>query len=160
LGIPYTGSDPLTMAATLDKDCAKRLVHSAGVHVPPSVLVGPDDPLDAPAHLAYPVVVKPAWEGSSKGIRQRSLVHGPAELPGVLEELRRDQRQPILVEEYIEGDEITVGLYGNGAPSVLGIMRVVPQFPVDRFIYSLEIKREYKKLVKYECPPPLPDAVL
>src|SRR5262249_43142701 len=43
LGIPYTGSDPLTLAVTLDKDCAKRLVHSAGVHVPPSVVIGPGE---------------------------------------------------------------------------------------------------------------------
>src|SRR5262245_7421312 len=46
LGIPFTGSDPLTMAATLDKDCAKRLVQSAGVAVPPSVLVQAGDSLE------------------------------------------------------------------------------------------------------------------
>jgi len=160
LGIPYTGSDPLTMAVTLDKDCAKKIVQAAGVHVPPSVLLGPDDAPDRAADLTFPVVVKPAWEGSSKGIRNRCLVHGIDELPAVLSGLRADHRQPILVEEYIEGDEITVGMYGNLPPRFLGVMRIVPQFPVDKFIYSLEIKREYKKLVKYECPPPLPEAQL
>ncbi|MFO0970330.1 MAG: D-alanine--D-alanine ligase [Gemmataceae bacterium] len=173
LGIPYTGSDPLTLAVTLDKDCAKRLVHSTGVHVPPSLLVGPGDRsvLERAAQLTYPVVVKPAWEGSSKGIRNRCLVHSADELPAVLDDLQRDQRQPILVEEYIDGDEVTVGVYGNephspsplagegrgGGVKILGIMRVVPQFPVEKFIYSLEIKRDYRKLVKYECPAPLPE---
>lgn len=160
LGIPFTGSDPLTMAVTLDKDVAKRLVHSAGVPIPPSVLLGSDDSPTQAARLNYPVVVKPAWEGSSKGIRNRCLVQKPEDLPDVLQGLRRDQRQPILVEEYIEGDEITVGIYGNQRPRILGVMRVVPQFPVKQFIYSLEIKRAYKKLVKYECPPPMPEGVL
>src|SRR5499427_746415 len=71
LGIPYTGSDPLTLAATLDKDCAKRLVASAGVSVPAGVVI---DPAEADAALGtrysvlgtltFPVIVKPAWEGS------------------------------------------------------------------------------------------------
>lgn len=160
LGIPYTGSDPLTMAVTLDKDCAKKIVASAGVVVPASVLLGPADAPEQAANLSYPVVVKPAWEGSSKGIRNRCLVHKVEELPEVLKSLRSDHRQPILVEEYIEGDEITVGIHGNETARILGVMRVVPQFPVEKFIYSLEIKREYKKLVKYECPPPLPEAQL
>src|SRR5437764_6681591 len=43
LGVPYTGSDPLTLAATLDKDCAKRLVASAGVAVPGGVVIEPED---------------------------------------------------------------------------------------------------------------------
>lgn len=160
LGIPYTGSDPLTMAVTLDKDCAKKIVHAAGVHVPPSALLGPYDPVHAAEDLMFPVVVKPAWEGSSKGIRNRCLVQDLDDLPGVLDGLRRDHRQPILVEEYIEGDEITVGIHGNETPHILGIMRVAPQFPVENFIYSLEVKRDYRNQVKYECPPPLPEAQL
>src|SRR6201984_1117254 len=47
LGIPYTGSDPLTLAVTLDKDCARRLVASAGVAVPQGVVLGPGDSPDA-----------------------------------------------------------------------------------------------------------------
>src|SRR4051812_14739930 len=47
LGIPYTGSDPLTLAATLDKDVAKRLLHGCGVAVPRGEVIRPDDDLDA-----------------------------------------------------------------------------------------------------------------
>src|SRR5205807_1956081 len=71
LGSPYTGSDPMTMAVTLDKECAKKIVAEAGVPVPRSITIQPgQDPRDAlvPAGLLFPVVVKPAWEGSSKGI--------------------------------------------------------------------------------------------
>lgn len=155
LGIPYSGSDPLTMAVTLDKDCAKRLVASAGLPVPESALIAPNEGPNRALTLPYPVVVKPAWEGSSKGIRHRCFVRSPAELPDVLEGLRREHRQPILVEEYISGDELTVGILGNDAPAILGVMRVAPKAPTEHFIYSLEIKRDYQRLVKYECPAPL-----
>ena len=131
LGIPFTGSDPLTMAVTLDKDCAKRLVHAAGVVVPQDVLLSPDAPLQR-SHfddLHFPVIVKPAWEGSSKGIRNKCLVQSEAKLEDVIRSLSRDQRQPLLVEEFIQGDEVTVGVLGNAPPEILGVMRIRPREP-------------------------------
>ncbi|MBI2806172.1 MAG: ATP-grasp domain-containing protein [Planctomycetes bacterium] len=162
LGIPYTGSDPFTMAVTLDKDCAKKLAALAGVAVPASFALEPGMPMESVplSALKFPLVVKPAWEGSSKGIRSKCLVHAASELPGVMALLREGHPQTILLEEYIDGDELTVGLLGNGTPEILGIMRVVPNFATERFIYSLEIKRDYRRLVKYECPPLLPAETL
>jgi D-alanine-D-alanine ligase len=160
LGIPYTGSDPLTLAVTLDKDCAKRLVASAGVAVPQGLHLFPGDDLARvlPPSFSFPAIVKPAWEGSSKGIRNRCVVDRPGELAALVEALRRDYRQPVLVEEYIEGDELTVGVLGNDPPGVLGVMRVLPRQP-GRFIYSLEVKRDWERLVRYECPAQLPPEV-
>ncbi len=162
LGIPYTGSDPFTMAVTLDKDCAKKLVAHAGVAVPASIALEADVPLASVSwsKLAMPVVVKPAWEGSSKGIRARCLVETAAELPGLIESLRKEHPQTVLIEEYIDGDEVTVGLHGNGDPSLVGMMRIVPNLPTNRFIYSLEMKRDYRNCVTYECPPKLPAATV
>ncbi|MBL8800110.1 MAG: D-alanine--D-alanine ligase [Planctomycetia bacterium] len=163
LGIPYTGSDPLTLAVTLDKDCAKRLVKSAGGSVPGGYLVSPDAELSnlAARHdVGYPAIVKPAWEGSSKGIRSKCLVRGPAELPDAVAAVRRDHRQPVLVEEFIQGDELTVGMVGNEPPRIVGIMRVHPTAPSDHFIYSLEVKRDFRRQVRYECPALLPNSVL
>ncbi|MBI3411826.1 MAG: D-alanine--D-alanine ligase [Planctomycetes bacterium] len=164
LGIPYTGSDPLTMAVTLDKDCAKRLVAAAGVTVPRSWSVPPNDSarnnMSDHSRIRLPVVVKPAWEGSSKGIRNRCLVKSWDELPEVVDSLRRDHQQTILIEEFIPGDELTVGIHGNDPPRILGVMRIAPTFPVGEFLYSLEIKRDFRRLVKYECPPPLPQETL
>ncbi len=160
LGIPYTGSDPLTLAVTLDKDCAKRLVQSAGVAVPQGLLIQQEDHLEEISnngHLPFPVIVKPAWEGSSKGIRSKCLVeHSPHELREVVRSLWRDHQQPVLVEEYVEGDELTVGVVGNGPPGIIGVMRVLPQQATPRFIYSLDVKRDYLRQVRYECPPRLP----
>src|SRR5262245_32840615 len=73
LGIPYSGSDPLTLAATLDKECAKRLVAAEGVAVAAGRTIDPSAALSTQysvlSTLTFPVIAKPAWEGSSKGIR-------------------------------------------------------------------------------------------
>jgi D-alanine-D-alanine ligase len=164
LGIPYTGSDPLTLAVTLDKDCAKRLVGSSPVvAVPGGVVVHPRENVRAAvahARLRFPVIVKPAWEGSSKGIRGTCVVDGAEDLAGVVGGLGRDHQQPILVEEFIQGEELTVGVLGNDPPRVLGVMRVLPLRPVERFIYSLEVKRDYLRQVRYESPAQLPASKL
>lgn len=181
LGIPYTGSDPLTLAVTLDKDSAKRLVQAAGVAVPRGFVVeeSPDSetgrqgdkktrkteatvPGLSPclpvslspclSQLSFPLIVKPAWEGSSKGIRANCLVTTAEELESAIAAVQEDHRQPALVEEFIDGDEITVGVIGNDPPQVLGIMRVMPRQPTPRFIYSLEVKRDFLRQVRYECP--------
>lgn len=160
LGIPYTGSDALTMAVTLDKDCARRLVQSAGLAVPAGFVVQPDDDLDQlPAVPGGRAIVKPAWEGSSKGIRGKCVVRTVGELRETLEILRADYRQPLLVEEYIEGDELTVGLVGNDPPQIVGVMRVLPNRPSADFVYSLEVKRDYLNQVRYEVPAALPSRV-
>ncbi|MGE3806938.1 MAG: ATP-grasp domain-containing protein [Gemmataceae bacterium] len=165
LNIPYTGSDPLTFAVTLDKDCAKRLVASENIGVPAGAVIAPGEVSHADiealeSDLRFPLIVKPAWEGSSKGIRSTSLVSAPGELAEVIARMGRDYRQPVLVEEFIDGDEITVGVLGNEKPAVMGVMRVVPTEATARFVYSLEVKRDFRKRVRYECPAPVPAEAL
>jgi len=155
LDIPYTGSDPLTLAVTLDKDCAKRLVSSRGVKVPAGVVLSPEEVVVENGSIRpslFPAIVKPAWEGSSKGIRQHCLVDEPHQLGPIAQEMLEAYRQPILIEQFIEGDELTIGIIGNERPRVLGIMRVLPVQPTKRFVYSLEVKRDYLREVRYECP--------
>lgn len=153
LGIAYTGSDALTLAAALDKDVARRWVGSAGVAVPWGVAVGAEGGPELGA-CRFPAIVKPAWEGSSKGIRGRCVLDGPEDLRAALGALRRDYGQPVLVEEFVDGEEVTVGVVGNRPPRVLGVMRISPREPGDRFVYSLEVKRDFRRQVRYECPPP------
>src|SRR5207253_10993811 len=119
LGIPYTGSDPLTLAVTLDKDCAKRLVRSVKVGVPKGVVLHPgEDGRDVlrRVDLPFPVIAKPAWEGSSKGIRSKCLIDRAADLPGMVESPRPGHRQPGLIAEYVEGEELSVGVLANDPP--------------------------------------------
>jgi D-alanine-D-alanine ligase len=158
-GIPYTGSDPLTLAAALDKDCAKRLMRAGGVPTPDWVLIdGCNDKaskadqrkkLDA---LPLPVFIKPAFEGSSKGIVGSNLIDSRDELHRAVERLQRDYAQPILVEEYIEGDELTVGIVGHEPQDVLGIMHVIPLKDHERFVYGIDVKRDWLDRIRYECP--------
>ncbi len=157
LDIPFTGSDPLTLAASLDKDCAKRLAALCGVSTPPWVLLTADCDWEAAqvelAALRFPVFVKPAYEGSSKGILAASIIRDLVQLKLALDELAEVYRQPVLVEEFIDGDELTVGIIGNSPPTVLGIMRMLPRgMTAGPFVYSLEVKRDWQRQVRYECP--------
>jgi D-alanine-D-alanine ligase len=165
LGIPYTGSDPLTLAAALDKDVARRLVASAGVKAPWGFVITPPTVeyrgviVRTEGNGIWPAIVKPAWEGSSKGVRGKCIVRSDEELNTAVEQAR-GYRQPLLVEEFINGDELTVGVVGNGSPRILGVMRVIPNRTDEPFVYSLEVKRDFRNQVRYECPAKLAPDVL
>jgi D-alanine-D-alanine ligase len=154
LGTPYSGSDPLCLAVCLDKPLTKTLVDTAGVRTPKWRLVKDQLQLKNMTSWDFPLpaFIKPAYEGSSKGIRLGSKVETAAEACNVAVQLLEQYQQPVLAEEFIPGDEVTVGVLGNNPPAVLGIMRVLPKQKNDYFVYSLEIKRDWERLVDYECP--------
>ncbi len=160
LGIPYVGSDPLTLAVTLDKPVAKRLVASEGFPTPRFRTYR--SAADARAiDLALPVIVKPAFEGSSKGVRLASKAATAAEARDMVAFVTETYRQEALVEEFVPGVEVTVGLIGNDSPRVVGIMEIVPKtMKREEFVYSLEIKRDWENQVEYRCPPSLPRTTL
>jgi D-alanine-D-alanine ligase len=138
LGIPCTGSDALAIALTLDKALAKVVAKSAGIATAPWFVDG------APKPLTFPVFTKPAAEGSSMGITDRSLCRDEAELNAAI--ARLSKYGPVLVEEFLPGDEFTVGIIGG---EVLGVMQVLPRGDEKDFIYSLDVKRDYFNLVDY-----------
>jgi D-alanine-D-alanine ligase len=152
--IPYTGSDPLTLAATLDKHTAKQIVRASGVAVPEGILVSgaAEEFAQELSKLSLLLIVKPAYEGSSKGIRGTSLILNRDHLADRIERCIETYQQPALVEEFIDGEEITVGICGNSPPEVIGIMRVVPQKSDGPFVYSLDVKRDWRRQVRYEAP--------
>jgi D-alanine-D-alanine ligase len=171
LGIPYTGSDPLTLAVALDKDVCRRMVEDADVLVPEGMVISfPHEHYDGDfaefpglvqeSGLQLPLIAKPVCEGSSKGIRSKCLIEKHEDVGPVVASLWHDYKQPVLLEEFIAGDEVTVGIVGNDPPRVLGCMRVLPKQPTERFIYSLEVKRDWENRVAYECPAKLPPEVL
>jgi len=162
LGIPYTGSGPLCLAICLDKPLAKRLVALEGVATPAWRLIADKDGLEQARwdDFTFPVIVKPACEGSSKGIRLTSVAEDASQAKAEAERILSGYQQPVMIEEFITGDEVTVGVTGNSPPQVLGIMRIIPRHSNGRFVYSLEVKRDYKNLVDYECPARLGDEPL
>jgi D-alanine-D-alanine ligase len=162
LDIPYSGSSPQCLAICLDKPLSKQLVQAAGVPTPAWRIINSLGQLSTVSwrELAYPAIIKPAYEGSSKGIRVSSLVSSPTEAVETAGRLLESYRQPMMVEEFIPGDEVTVGIIGNAPPTVLGMMRILPRDRASRFVYSLEVKRDYLNLVDYECPAQLEEQVL
>jgi D-alanine-D-alanine ligase len=162
LGVPYTGSDPLCLAVCLDKAMAKSLVAMAGVATPRWQVVNDADQLRRTdwESLPIPAFLKPAHEGSSKGIRLASRADSPGQIAETARRLLERYGQPVMVEEYIAGDEVTVGVLGNSPPRAVGIMRVLPKKKTDYFVYSLEVKRDWESLVDYECPARLEPGVL
>lgn len=121
LGIPYTGSGVLASALALDKVRSKQVFAAAGIPTPRWTVARRGEP--APAPPGYPVVVKPAFEGSSLGM---SIVRAPAELPAALELAARYDAE-ILFEEYVAGREVTVSILGNRELRLLPIVEIVPR---------------------------------
>ncbi len=162
LDIPYTGSDPQCLSICLDKPVTKKLVAAEGVSTPGWLLIKDESEMDSVTwgRIPFPVIIKPAYEGSSKGIRLASLAHDVRQAEEEVSRILADYRQPVMIEGFVDGDEVTVGVIGNAPARVLGIMRVVPKKQTEHFVYSLEVKRDYINLVDYECPARLPQDVL
>jgi D-alanine-D-alanine ligase len=162
LGVPYTHSDPLTCAMTLDKAIAKRVAASHGVPTPQFCVIESERDLPLLADpgalgLSFPLFAKPLAEGSSMGIRGSSRIEDAATLVRRTGELLRDYGQPVLLEEFCPGAEFTVGILGSGESlRVLGTMEVVPRKVArEQFVYSLDVKRDenYHEQIEYCLPP-------
>lgn len=166
LGIPYTGSDAYTNAITLDKWLTKLMVQRAGVESPRGLLVTSrnfDQVLERGAGLAFPVIVKPNHEGSSKGIYNgllgSSVVKEPKELSAALKIALRAYPDGVLVEEYIEGIDVAVGfILGVGHDDGLLTPVEMAYEQADRGIniYDYRLKNVDPNKVQYRCPASLP----
>jgi D-alanine-D-alanine ligase len=158
LGIPYTGSDPVTLALCLDKARAKEIlsfhqIPTADFHVIESL-----DDLKLRS-IAFPSIVKPLHEGSSKGILNNSVVRTKEELAAEVQRVLSDYKEAALVEKFLPGREFTVALLGNG-PHVRTFPIVEIRF--DKLpdgvnpLYSYEAKWVWDQLEHpiemYDCP--------
>jgi len=142
LQIPYTGSDPLTLATCLDKARTKEILSYYDIPTAPFFIAGEIDQIKN-LKLTFPLFVKPVWEGSSKGIFTSSFVNNTKELSEQVERIISEYAQPALIEEFLSGREFTVAILGNGDEAqVLPIVEIdYKDFP-DGFIpiYSYEAK--------------------
>ncbi len=155
LGIPYTGSDAVTIGVTLDKDLAKRVLTGI-VPVAKGKLFRNPDEIDL-GDMTFPLFVKPNGEGSSKGIRNASKIENHRGAKKRISELIDQYAGPVLVEEFLGGPECTIGVLGNENPRIIGIMEIRPKHvPIESFVYSLETKRDYLNQVEYHAPPGFP----
>jgi D-alanine-D-alanine ligase len=160
LGIPYTGSDPVTLGICLDKRRTKEILAWHGIPTPRFSTV--TDLTQIPSRLRYPMMVKPILEGSSKGVTDSALVRDRRALVRQLEWVLDSYRQPAIIEEFLPGREFTVALLGNGPNlRVLPIVEInLESLPAGvNPIYSYEAKwiwdTEEKPLSIFTCPAPL-----
>ena len=108
IGVPYTGSGPLASALAMDKDLSKRLFRDAGVPVPASFMT-PVAPQDISTALGWPVIVKPSKQGSTVGL---TLVKQAKDLDAAVR-FAAQYDDEVLVEQFIPGRELTVGVLGD-----------------------------------------------
>lgn len=161
LRIPCTHSDPLTLAVTLDKAAAKKLVAADGVATPRFAVVE-DEAAARALTFELPAIVKPNQEGSSMGVRLTSRVRTTEELRREALRVVLDYGEPALVEEYVSGTEMTIGILGTGRDArVIAAMEIAPRVArPEEFVYSLEVKRDWERQVEYHVPPRVPAATL
>jgi len=157
LAIPYTGSDPTTLGICLDKGRAKELLRYHRIATPDFRIV--ESVAAALSWDRYPAMVKPLWEGSSKGIRDSSLTSDESALRTEVERVITAYRQPAIIEQFVSGREFTAAVIGNGAGArVLPLVEIkFDSLPADAHkIYSYEAKWVWdvpgKPLEIFECP--------
>ena len=140
LGMPATGSDAYTLCVTLDKALTKKVLAGHGIPSPRGRLVtrsslrsgGLDD-------LVYPVIAKPNYEGSSKGVSQSSVVDDPIELGPVVDELLEEYPDGVLLERYVGGVDVRVcRIDGVGQLPPLEIA-VDPAYPRKFAVYDFAL---------------------
>jgi D-alanine-D-alanine ligase len=160
-GIPYSGSDPFTLALCLDKARTKEILRAHEVPTADWILVRSARELaERRGQLQrYPLFAKPVHEGSSKGITERNVVSSSRELEAIVVELLERYQQPVLIESFLPGAEFTCGVLGNGADAcVLPLVGMnFGALPAGALpIYGFEAKwlwdRHDEPLDIFECP--------
>jgi D-alanine-D-alanine ligase len=130
--VPYTGSGHLASALAMDKDLSKRLFRAAGVPTADWIMTGPGSKLSASEverELGFPVVVKPSKEGSTVGL---TIVKEAGQLDGAIAEAALYDVE-VMVERFVAGRELTVGVLGNHA---MPVGEIIPKHE----IYDYECK--------------------
>jgi D-alanine-D-alanine ligase len=147
--IAYTFSDPLVMALSLHKGMTKHVVRAAGVPTPDFAMVHDLHDLDQVA-LPFPLFAKPMAEGTGKGINAASKIGDRKALIEVGSRLLEQYRQPVLVERFLPGREMTVGIWGTGANAeVIGTMEIMLNSEAEPEVYSYVNKERCEELVEY-----------
>jgi D-alanine-D-alanine ligase len=148
-GIPYTFSDPLVCALTLDKAMTKRVIQSAGLHTPRFFVVRSSQDIAA-VDLGFPLFAKPLAEGTGKGVDGQSRIESPEDLRKVCVRLLERFRQPVLVEEYLPGREFTTAILGTGSEAqVVGTMEFSIHKDAPAQDYSYVVKELCEQYVTY-----------
>jgi D-alanine-D-alanine ligase len=155
--IPYTFSDPLVMSLTLHKGMTKRIIRDAGIPTSDFCVVEKKGD-EKEVTFSPPFFIKPVAEGTGKGISSQSIIRFVEDLDRACSMMRRQFRQPVLVESYLSGREFTVGILGTGVNArILGSMEVILLDNAEPGVYSYINKEKCEELVDYRPAKPETD---
>jgi D-alanine-D-alanine ligase len=175
LGYPYTGSDAYALTVTLDKWLTKMMLKAHGVDSPPGRLLTPRDLPDVSRNegifggslgVPIPAIVKPNFEGSSKGISDDSVARDWRSLRSIVVRMLDQYPQGVLVEEFIPGIDLTVPFVeGIGSRDSEGVLQPVEFViePARRGKYNIQdyrLKSSESSRVQQRCPAQLPRDVV
>ena len=152
-GVPFVGSDALTLGLTLDKMLAKKCFIADGVPTPRFFSAACEDDCRQAENFQFPLIVKARFEGTSKGLSQSSRVKDMEELKRQVALINTTYGQPALVEEFITGFEFTVPVIGNADARAMPAVQVCIDNSVNlgEKFYSYEMVKSSK--LRYVCPP-------
>jgi D-alanine-D-alanine ligase len=179
LRIRYTGSKVMTLALALDKPMTKRVLTYHDLPTPSfQVFERVGEPLST--DMEFPLFAKPSREGTGIGVTADSIIYTEEQLRDRVSALVKRYQQPVLVERYIEGREVTLGLVGNlvgpaarrlpdndEAPRIQAGLHFFPPLEVDLSpyqesdaVYSNRLKVDLAEELNYICPAPLESTLL
>ncbi len=141
MGIPYTGSDPLTLGTALTKVRVKEILSYHGLPTPRFQIFKSPVKIALDEHLRLPLIVKPSMEDASIGIETASVVCNLNELKKRVRHVIEQFDQPALVEEYVDGRELNVAILGNRKPIV---------FPISEIDMST-LPKQYHRIITYNA---------
>jgi D-alanine-D-alanine ligase len=154
--IPHTFSDSSVLSLCLNKDLTKKVLTSEDIPTPEWGIVSSLKDLYEQVtwkFVEYPLFVKPIFEGTSKGITSNSIVRNYEEFYNTCRDLLFDYNQPVLIEDYIDGREFTIGILGTGKESkAIGCLEVIikDKEGFDKEIYSYKNKKQYEEVIEYK----------
>jgi D-alanine-D-alanine ligase len=147
--IPYTFSDSLMLALGLHKGMTKRVVRDLGIPTPDFRVIQSESEART-IDLPYPLFAKPVAGGTSIGVSGSSKAQTPEQLLSLCRRLLDEFRQPVLVESFLPGRELTAGIVGTGKRArVLGVMEILLNDDAEPDAYSYANKKYYEARVHY-----------
>lgn len=148
--IPYTFSDPLVLALTLNKGMTKRVIRDCGIPTAPFLVIESLQDL-TDFDMKFPVFVKPNSEGSGKGIGANSVADNFESLKSICAKVLHTYNQPVIIEKLLTGREFTVGILGTGKKAeAVGVMEILIKSDAEEQTYSSFIKQHYQGRVDYK----------
>jgi len=156
-GIPYVGADGFTMSLALDKVMTKKMLEKEGIPTPYYMAVNRIGDLVNLDHLRFPLIAKLRWEGTSKGLSDKSVAHNIDELDNQVRYLFNTYRNSaVVLEELIIGSEFTVPVIGNDPIQALAPAQVSirDQLDLGEMIYTFQRAIDTTGL-DYVCPAPI-----